>query len=60
MLNVVPKAIAHTIVLNDAVGASEFDLEMVMGQLEFDYLNEVSRRLAQAVEIRGTHVPAAS
>jgi hypothetical protein len=44
VLNVVPAAIVHAIVVNDAVGASEFDLEMVMGQLEFDYLNEVSRR----------------
>ena len=45
MVNVVPKSVAHTIVLNDTVGTSEFDLELVLQQLEFDYLNEVSRRL---------------
>ena len=44
-LNVVPKSVAHTIVLNDTVGASEFDLELILGQIEFDYLDEVSRRL---------------
>jgi hypothetical protein len=59
MLNVVPKSVAHTIVAND-IGASEFDLAAVQSQLEFDYLDEVSRRLAEAVEDHVNRVPTAS